>query len=232
MLPWRKRPAAPVSEPTPPAPTEKVALESLDLDAAHLLPQLAYLELAFFQSLSQAVMNAPTLQDKSDVSMAAGYVLDRHKKYVEQIETGGIDADTAMTPYASAIDRFERLVSGTTWHERVITAYVTIGMMHDFVRMLTPAVPERIRDAYVEISEMPWGSDELRAVLERAIAKDEGTAARLALWGRRLVGDTLLTAAAMVRHSLAEKSRRDIDPIFTKIVSAHSNRMSELGLTP
>lgn len=52
------------------------------------------------------------------------------------------------------------------------------------------------------------------------------------MWGRRLVGDTLLIA----RSSLADvgHTRRDearLEPVFTELISSHTRRMDALGLT-
>jgi hypothetical protein len=51
------------------------------------------------------------------------------------------------------------------------------------------------------------------------------------MWGRRLLGDTMLVA----RSSLAIAERADgeerVEPIFTEMIAAHQRRMDALGLT-
>ena len=52
------------------------------------------------------------------------------------------------------------------------------------------------------------------------------------MWGRRLVGDTLLIARsslANVGHSRRDEAR--LEPVFTELIAAHTRRMDALGLT-
>ncbi|MCY7325189.1 MAG: hypothetical protein LH605_03560, partial [Microbacteriaceae bacterium] len=57
-------------------------------------------------------------------------------------------------------------------------------------------------------------------------------ASRLAMWGRRLVGDTLLIArsALAVPENTAPDEVR-LEPVFTELIAAHTRRMDALGLT-
>jgi hypothetical protein len=50
------------------------------------------------------------------------------------------------------------------------------------------------------------------------------------MWGRRLVGDTMLVARlAIEQHPDASEER--VDPVFTELIAAHTRRMDKLGLT-
>jgi hypothetical protein len=50
------------------------------------------------------------------------------------------------------------------------------------------------------------------------------------MWGRRLVGDTMLVARlAIAQHPDASEER--VDPVFTELIAAHTRRMDKLGLT-
>jgi hypothetical protein len=53
------------------------------------------------------------------------------------------------------------------------------------------------------------------------------------MWGRRLVGDTMLVArgalAIAQTHDRQEEAR--IEPVFTELIAAHTRRMDALGLT-
>jgi hypothetical protein len=51
------------------------------------------------------------------------------------------------------------------------------------------------------------------------------------LWGRRLVGDTLLIARAALRPvTLAAADQQKVEPVFTQLMAAHSRRMDAMGL--
>jgi LPS sulfotransferase NodH len=52
------------------------------------------------------------------------------------------------------------------------------------------------------------------------------------MWGRRLVGDTVLVARSALHGSgNATSDERRIEPVFTDVIAAHTRRMDALGLT-
>ncbi len=71
----------------------------------------------------------------------------------------------------------------------------------------------------------------LAGILADAIAADEQWKSLLALWGRRLVGDTLLIARGALRpQTLDAAEERKVEPVFTDLLGAHSRRMAAMGL--
>ena len=70
--------------------------------------------------------------------------------------------------------------------------------------------------------------DELFAAIEA----EPGLADRLALWGRSIVGDTLLIARSALRASdSADRLGERVEPVFTELIAEHTRRMDALGLT-
>ena len=64
-----------------------------------------------------------------------------------------------------------------------------------------------------------------------AVEADEEWRSLLALWGRRLVGDTLLIARAALRPTtLDEVDEKKVERVFTDLLAAHSRRMGAMGL--
>jgi hypothetical protein len=71
-------------------------------------------------------------------------------------------------------------------------------------------------------------ADELRKVIEANDKLDS----RLAMWGRRLVGDTMLIARSTLTPGASRVSDEErIEPVFTELIAAHTRRMDGLGLT-
>jgi hypothetical protein len=71
-------------------------------------------------------------------------------------------------------------------------------------------------------------AEEIRVVIDQ----NETIASRLAMWGRRLVGDTMLIARstlAPTANSVSDEAR--IEPVFTELIASHTRRMDGLGLT-
>ena len=68
-------------------------------------------------------------------------------------------------------------------------------------------------------------------ILTETIDSDDEWRSLLAMWGRRLVGDTLLVARAALRPKhLQLQDEQKVEPVFTQLMAAHSRRMDDLGL--
>ncbi len=52
------------------------------------------------------------------------------------------------------------------------------------------------------------------------------------MWGRRLVGDTMLVARSALHTSdNHDTDEARIEPVFTELIASHTRRMDALGLT-
>jgi len=113
----------------------------------------------------------------------------------------------------------------------VLGAYVGAGLLNDVFVRLAAGLDGDPRDRIVRVLEA--GDDQAVIVdeLSRAIGDDPALASRLALWGRRLVGDTLLVARAAIDASHVSADDERLEPVFTELIAAHTRRMDALGLT-
>jgi hypothetical protein len=131
----------------------------------------------------------------------------------------------------------------------VIKVYLVSGLLDDFYRRLAVGLDPILR-AEVEkaLSDKKFDAFAKR-VLTESMAKDPQLGSRLALWGRRLMGDVLLELrAAFDNRKLAgiAKSKKlsaaeerevnlasysKIEPLITELIGAHTVRMDALGLT-
>jgi len=212
--------------------TTKVDLASLTPDLTTFLGKSAYLQLAMFENLGRVVRSAPNTEAKSTLSRVAGLALDKHEALVAEITRHGADAAATMQPFVAEIDAYQRITEGNDWYESVTSCYLTSGFLDDFlVRLaagLTGAAGARISD----ILSSDTGEAVIAGELLSAIEKNPLLAARLAMWGRRLVGDTMLIARWALRPSDNHDSdEARIEPVFTELIAAHTRRMDALGLT-
>ena len=207
-------------------------INSLTPELMHFLGQAAYAQLGEFESLARAVSTAPTLSAKEGLSNAAARALSKHHGLVSEIRRRGSEPDTAMAPFVAGLERFRQQTQGGDWHELLLSCYLTGGLLDDFFIRLSDGLPRDVGSRISGLLAEDSGTSVLVHELQAAIAKDPALGSRLAMWGRRLVGDTLLVARSAM-PKCAEQTPEDsrIEPVFTDLIAAHTRRMDGLGLT-
>jgi hypothetical protein len=207
--------------------TTKVDITELVPDLLTYLGQAAYFELGMFESLSTAVITAPNIAAKEGLSLAAGRALSKHHGLIDEIRRRDGEPASVMSPFVPALDSFRAATAGADWHELLLSCYLTGGLLDDFFMRLSDALPGDIGPRVAHLLGEHGGADVLVNEIAAAIAAEPALESRLALWGRRLVGDTLLVA----RSAMAVTQDSRIEPVFTELIAAHTRRMDGLGLT-
>ena len=207
-------------------------LADLAPDTVSYLGQVAYFELAVFETLSRAVSESPTLGSKERLSAVAGDALAKHHGIVAELRALKVEPAAAMEPFADSIDRFKELTRGNDWLETLVSVYITGGFLDDFFQRIVGALPRALAARVQVLIEPDREAAIIVEQLQAAIDVDPAVASRLALFGRRLLGDAILLA----RSAIAGSGDRDHDearmePIFTDLIAAHSRRMDALGFT-
>ncbi|PRY69439.1 tRNA-(MS[2]IO[6]A)-hydroxylase MiaE-like protein [Glaciihabitans tibetensis] len=212
--------------------TTKVHLAELTPDLSTYLGTAAYLQLTIFENLSRAVATAPTMESKEAVSAAAALSLAKHHALTAEIQRHGLVASTVMDPNRAAIDRFQARTQGSDWFEALTSCFVTSGFLDDFFLRLAEGLPSDTAARVTAIMHKPSGEKVIADELLAAITANPRLASRLALWGRRLVGDTMLVArSSLVTSDNHDSDEARIEPVFTELIAAHTRRMDTLGLT-
>ena len=208
----------------------QVVFEDADYRAAvvDLLGAVAYGELSAFERLVDDAKLAPTMRDKVEMSGMASLEFGHVGRLHDRIRELGADPFDAMAPFEAAIDQFHVHTAPADWYEGLIKAYVGDGLAADFYREIA---------AYLD----PGTRDLIIASLEDA--DDPRLGGRLALWGRRLMGEALTQAqrVAAERDALTALLAGGIDRpgldlaaigrMFTRITERHNERMAEIGLS-
>ena len=207
-----------------------------------LLGAIAYGEISAFERLAEDAKLAPTLEDKVAIGTMATVEFGHVAPLCERLASLGADPFAAMAPFRQAIDLFHAHTAPADWFEGLIKAYVGDGMANDFYREIAAYLDSETRDLVVASLE---DSGHARFVIDRvraAIAADPRLGGRLALWGRRLMGEALTQAqrVAAERDALSALLAGGVDRpgldlaaigrMFTRITERHAERMDELGL--
>lgn len=208
-----------------------------------LLGTLAYGELSAFLRLSGDAELAPTLAAKSALSSLAVTEFHHYEQLRERLEALNADPEEAMTPFVAAIDGFHERTAPQTWHEGLVKYYVGDGIASDFYREVSAFLDPETRDLVLGALEDTGQGDFVVAEVRRAIEEEPTLAGRLALWGRRLVGEALSQAqrvaadrdafAILIVGSDAVPSAglTEIVHMFGRITERHTKRMESLGLS-
>lgn len=210
----------------------KVDLAELTPDVATYLGKAAYVQLVIFENLGEAVASATTAEGKDSVAKLAALSLKKQRGLVAEIERLGLEPGTLMQPFAPAIDQFRSSTHGADWFENLVTCYVTAGFLDEFFVRLAEGLPKDVGARVTALLDTDSGGGELAGSIRAAIDSDPQLASRLAMWGRRLLGDTMLVArGALVASANHASDEARIEPVFTELIASHTRRMDSLGLT-
>ena len=139
----------------------------------------------------------------------AGLAVAEFRHYeilVARLHEMGIDPEAAMAPFVAPIDAFHERTRPSSWLEGLVKAYVGDGIATDFYREIAayvdPSTQALVHSAHGGRRARPSSSSRWCA---RPSRRDPHVAGRLALWGRRLVGEALSQAqqVAVERDALA-----------------------------
>ena len=222
--------------------TDAFADEDYRQAVIDLLGAIAYGEISAFERLAEDAKLAPSLEDKVAISGMAATEFGHLGMLTERLVELGADPFEAMAPFQQALDRFHDHTAPSDWFEGLIKAYVGDGLAADFYREIAAYLDPRTRDLIIaslgDAGQSQFVIDRVRA----AIAADPRLGGRLALWGRRLMGEALTQAqrVAAERDALTALLAGGVDRpsldlaaigrMFARITELHAERMQVLGL--
>jgi hypothetical protein len=213
------------------------------LAVVDLLGAIAYGELSAFERLVDDAKLAPSLRDKVEMCAMASLEFGHVARLHDRIRELGSDPFEAMAPFEAAIDQFHAHTSPADWYEGLVKAYVGDGLAADFYREIAAYVDAGTRDLIIASLEDTGQARFAVRHIRQAIADDHRLSGRLALWGRRLMGEALTQAqrVAAERDALSALLAGGIDRpgldlaaigrMFTRITERHNDRMAEVGLS-
>jgi hypothetical protein len=161
----------------------------------------------------------------------------------DRLEELGASPEEAMEPFTAALHAFHERTAPGDWLEGLVKAYVGDGIAEDFYREVSAYVDPSTRALVLQVLEDTGHSQFAVDRVRAAITEDPRLAGRLALWGRRLVGEALSQAqrVAAERDALSEllvggvdrpgADLAEVGRMFARLTENHTKRMAALGLT-
>lgn len=208
-----------------------------------LLGVIAYGEISAFERLAEDAKLAPTLEDKVAIVSMATAEFAHVARLNERLTELGADPFEAMAPFREPLDRFHEYTAPDDWYEGLIKAYVGDGLANDFYREIAAYLDPGTRDLILASLEESGHAAFVVDRVRKAIAADHRLGGRLALWGRRLMGEALTQAQRVTadRDALTALLAGGVDRpgldlaaigrMFTRITERHAERMAQLGLS-
>ena len=226
-----------------PSSSSAPALPEVSDGVADLLGVLAYGELTGFSRLGADSDLAPTLTAKAELARLAVGRFGHFERLRGRLVELGLDPEAAMEPFVVAVDAFHERTAPSTWLEGLVKAYVGDGISNDFYREISAYVDPVTRDLVAQVLADAGQAEFVVREVRGAIEAEPRVGGRLALWGRRLVGEALSQAqrVAADRDALATLLVGSVDRpgadlaelvrMFGRLTEAHSRRMGLLGLS-
>ncbi|MBD3945822.1 ferritin-like fold-containing protein [Nocardioides ganghwensis] len=210
--------------------------------AVDLLGAIAYGELSAFERLVEDAKMAPGIGDKIAIGAMATAEFGHLQKLVERLEQLGADPAEAMQAFRHSFDSFHAHTAPSDYYEGLIKAYVGDGLAADFYREIAAYLDPETREVIISSLEDTGQTAFIVERVRAGIAEDHRLGGRLALWGRRLMGEALTQAQRVAgdRDSLTALLAGGVDRpgldlaalgrMFARLTELHAARMAELGL--
>jgi 1,2-phenylacetyl-CoA epoxidase catalytic subunit len=171
-----------------------------------LLGVLAYGELVAFERTAADASLAPTLEDKTALAHMAAAEFAHFEQISAHLTSLGTDPIAAMQPFVSALNQFHNTLTPRDWLEGLLKAYVGDGIANDFYREISSHMDSETAKLVTEVLSDVGHAEFAVERIRNAIEQDPKVAGRLALWGRRLMGE-MISQATLVAGFSSSASR-------------------------
>lgn len=227
-----------------PVPPPSAAWDDQEYRAAviDLLGVLAYGELSAFERIAADAAMAESIDDKAALAGMATAEYRHFTALRDRLEQLGVDPAEAMAPFRRAYEEYHAQTAPSDWLEGMVKAYVGDGIGTDFYREIAAYVDDDTRELVLSVCDDLGQSSFIVDRVRAAIVADPRAGGRLALWGRRLVGEALSQAqrVAAERDALSTllvggvdrpgTDLAEIGRMLARLTDNHSRRMAALGL--
>lgn len=209
-----------------------------------LLALIACGELFAFENLTKDSALASSLAAKADLGEIACREFGHFQQVRERLTALGADPDALVSSYIPILTEFHAKTAPRDLLEGLLKVYVGDGIAADFGKEIARFVDPQTREFIHHVLSGTGQGEFVVPYVQRVLAEDPGAAGRLALWGRRLMGEALAQAqrVAADRPDLAElvmggpdapgAGLAEFSNMLARLTEGHSERMRSMGLAP
>ncbi|MDR2722245.1 MAG: ferritin-like domain-containing protein [Cellulomonadaceae bacterium] len=212
----------------------------------------AYARLRLFCLVASLTWDSPSMADAQRLMRRSVSIAGQQEALAAIGQGYGYDAETLMAPYDGLLDGFISRTEASDWWEGLLKGLIVHGVARDLVRLLATGISGQGEAVAALLAD---DDDEDRVgIVDRiaaACADDTVLASRLALWGRRVVGEAFMLGQGLMRSrprflTMAVNAAQvagvtsddggapDAEAVKTyllaELTSAHARRMDAMGL--
>jgi hypothetical protein len=230
-------------QPAGPATLPPSTGDAGDRPLLDLVGLAAYVHLGLFGLVGEHTWGAPDLAAAQTLVSLAHRVAHHQEALLAIGGERGVDAVTLMAPYAGILDPFDARTPESSWWEGLLKGVVGHGVSTDLCRLLGRGLPG---DGAAAVGAVLADDDSgsATALVRAAADADPVLASRLALWGRRVVDESLSLAQELIAtrepfgklaRAAATASGQEPDGdatawVLGELTAEHTRRMDRMGL--
>ena len=207
-----------------------------------LLGLLAQGSLSAFAHTANASSAAWTTEERLDLARIAAQRFSHLGRLEAELSARGAGLVQAMEPFGAPSDDFGAHTRSAQWPEMLVKNCIIGGLASDFADAVRPSLPSELAEILMGSLDDGDLAGRPAEMLAGVLAKEPDLQGRLALHGRRLLGEALsqvqrvaaghpeLTGLITGVHDDSGDDLAAISQLMADLATSHSRRMESLGL--
>lgn len=202
-----------------------------------LLGLLACGEVFGFHTLAEASVRSSDFEQRVSLMHMAGVHAQAYDTVRQRLLAGGAQADPIIESFAGPLEIYNQRTAPASELEALVKAYVGTGIAADFIREVSAYLDSQTHEFVVGILAEPQPDSVAVPQIKAALAADPQRAGRLALWGRRLMGEAIsqaqrvaVTQPELLALLMGSDDLVGFQEMITRMTANHSARMEAIGL--
>lgn len=190
--------------------------------------------------LSELAIQTPDEKLSESVRALSNNQQERFRPVLRAIAKKSRGAKDELVRFEESFLELSDRISGRGFYENLMALYIVFGILDDFYSRMATAQPSSTKNLVVKTLEDYPFHDFLKSLLIEKTSENEELKDLLAMFGRSLVADCLLHIVGVLQFGDLDETDpvefrrgalRLIEPLTNELVSNHSARMDELGMS-